>query len=309
MENQKVKVLFIGGTGRSGSTLLERILGEVEGFFSVGELGHIWNIKSKNKHLCGCGIPLERCDFWNKILSRTLSSSQDISELVKLQNNVERIRYIPQIIAPRIRSSQYNKNFQKYTSILGRLYQEIQEESGNQVIVDATKDASYAYVLSQIPNIDLHIIHLVRDSRAVAYSWQKKKVNTQIYTETEYMPRFSLLKTAFYWNGTNLLFDFIQDFASSYMRIRYEDLVKDIEITLREITNLVKTNCSSNLNLSNSKISLGIHHAVGGNPSLGNKIVEVKPDIDWMINMSKISKLQITALTSPLLLKYSYLNL
>ena len=32
------KVLFIGGYGRSGSTLLDRVLGSTDGFFSAGEL-------------------------------------------------------------------------------------------------------------------------------------------------------------------------------------------------------------------------------------------------------------------------------
>ncbi|WP_420910932.1 sulfotransferase [Thermus thermophilus] len=41
MSQEKVKVVFIGGYGRSGSTLLDRMLGQVEGFVSVGELRHI----------------------------------------------------------------------------------------------------------------------------------------------------------------------------------------------------------------------------------------------------------------------------
>ena len=38
MSGERVKVLYIAGSGRSGSTILDRILGQLDGFFSVGEL-------------------------------------------------------------------------------------------------------------------------------------------------------------------------------------------------------------------------------------------------------------------------------
>ena len=37
-----VPVLYIGGWGRSGSTLLAHVLAEVPGFVSVGELRYVW---------------------------------------------------------------------------------------------------------------------------------------------------------------------------------------------------------------------------------------------------------------------------
>ncbi|HEY2794503.1 MAG TPA: sulfotransferase, partial [Micromonosporaceae bacterium] len=36
------RVVFLGGLGRSGTTLLERILGEVPGVCALGELVHLW---------------------------------------------------------------------------------------------------------------------------------------------------------------------------------------------------------------------------------------------------------------------------
>lgn len=38
----EVKVLYIAGWGRSGSTILDNVLGQVEGFFSGGELSYLW---------------------------------------------------------------------------------------------------------------------------------------------------------------------------------------------------------------------------------------------------------------------------
>ena len=36
------RVLFIGGLGRSGSTLIEKLLNELPGMVAVGELVHLW---------------------------------------------------------------------------------------------------------------------------------------------------------------------------------------------------------------------------------------------------------------------------
>jgi hypothetical protein len=38
----RVTVLYVAGTGRSGSTLLARVLGEADGFVAAGELRYVW---------------------------------------------------------------------------------------------------------------------------------------------------------------------------------------------------------------------------------------------------------------------------
>ena len=40
--DERSVVLYIAGSGRSGSTVLGRILGRVEGFGAVGELRYVW---------------------------------------------------------------------------------------------------------------------------------------------------------------------------------------------------------------------------------------------------------------------------
>ncbi|MBA3432215.1 MAG: hypothetical protein H0U16_12145, partial [Actinobacteria bacterium] len=50
-----LKVLFIMGWTRSGSTILDNLLGEVEGFFSTGELHYLWRRGLLEGRLCSCG--------------------------------------------------------------------------------------------------------------------------------------------------------------------------------------------------------------------------------------------------------------
>ena len=48
-------VVYIAGSGRSGSTLLERALGEIPGFVNVGELIDLYRRVADHGELCGCG--------------------------------------------------------------------------------------------------------------------------------------------------------------------------------------------------------------------------------------------------------------
>jgi len=61
------KVLYIGGFGRSGSTLVERILGQLPGFCSAGEIVFLWQRGLIDGQLCGCGVPVPECEFWSRV--------------------------------------------------------------------------------------------------------------------------------------------------------------------------------------------------------------------------------------------------
>jgi len=59
-----IRVLYIGGWGRSGSTLLDLILGQAPGLFSAGEVREIWQSGLAENRLCGCERPFRDCSFW-----------------------------------------------------------------------------------------------------------------------------------------------------------------------------------------------------------------------------------------------------
>jgi hypothetical protein len=69
MLSDRVKVLYIAGSGRSGSTILDNTLGQIDGFFSVGELRYIWERGLIEDRLCGCGERVHQCPFWAAALT------------------------------------------------------------------------------------------------------------------------------------------------------------------------------------------------------------------------------------------------
>ena len=66
-----VKVLYIAGWGRSGSTILTNLLGQVPGFFSGGELRYLWERNLAGGHECGCGEAFLDCKIWSRVGSVT----------------------------------------------------------------------------------------------------------------------------------------------------------------------------------------------------------------------------------------------
>ena len=65
-DGNAVPVLFIACAGRSGSTLLDRVIGMQDDFFSAGELRFIWERSFGENQLCGCGAPFDECAFWGR---------------------------------------------------------------------------------------------------------------------------------------------------------------------------------------------------------------------------------------------------
>jgi hypothetical protein len=62
LKEDSIKVLYIAGPTRSGSTLLSKILGEVDGFFNAGEIIDIWDRGLASDGLCSCGKAMSQCE-------------------------------------------------------------------------------------------------------------------------------------------------------------------------------------------------------------------------------------------------------
>src|SRR5499427_9656408 len=63
-------VVYIAGSGRSGSTMLERVLGEIPGFVNVGELIDLFRHVARHGERCGCGELFADCPFWTSVGKR-----------------------------------------------------------------------------------------------------------------------------------------------------------------------------------------------------------------------------------------------
>lgn len=303
---ENIPVLYIGGMTRSGSTILGRLLGELPEAVNIGELGLFTTDRFQKSARCECRETVAECDFWHAVFARAFGglNSLDWKALEETRNEY-RLRTLPNLLLPR--TAQQQQRLQDYLDVLTALYSAIREVSGAKIIVDASKDYFYGHLLNQVPAIDLHLVHLVRDSRAVAYSYQRVKKDPPTVTNPGYIPQVSPVLTALHWNAANGLLC-LKANSPRFMMLRYEDFVADPAETLRRLWDLMGEPPPSLEFLSESPLHLRQGHTVAGNPDRFQSEVKIQPDIEWQQKMRRRDRRVVTALTSALLLRYGYFH-
>lgn len=319
MENRevtgKVTVLYIGGHGRSGSTILAQTLGQIPRFVNVGELWQIWHRGLAENERCGCGQLFHSCGFWTAVGDEAFGGWQnvDVEKMVAFRPYLRRGRFAPHFALAaktNVRTRQMSALIEEGGPILERLHLAIQKVSGADVIVDSSKFFSYAVLLSLLPFADLRVVHLVRDSRAVAYSWRRSKESPAV-VGGRLMPRLNPAQASRVWSLQNGAFSLLSSFAR-LSRLRYEDFVGDPTLYLEETLGGVGFDAkAAGLYdvVHGREVSLSSDHTVSGNPGRFRKgTVELRADEEWKAEMSNGDKNVVTALTAPLLWKYGYLG-
>jgi hypothetical protein len=315
-----MKVLYIGGFGRSGSTLVERILGQLPGFCSSGEVVFLWQRGLIDGQLCGCGTPVPECDFWSRVGKTAFGGWDQIDahEMLALQKRVDRNRYIPSMVAPKLRPAA-QADMDRYTEVLSKLYRAIGEVSGARVVIDASKHASTAFLLRRVPGIDLRVVHLVRDSRGVAYSWTKEVKKPEVTGDDAFMPVYSPSSSGRQWLAYNLLFDAL-GVVDKTMILRYEALMAQPREGLERIlahagepagpdafSFLGETPGGPGVSPGTGWVELGCDHTVAGNPMRFHQgRLDLRLDQAWTTKLPERDRKVVTAITWPLQLRYGY---
>jgi hypothetical protein len=301
------KVLVIIGRGRSGSTILANLLGELDGFFSAGELFNVFKRGLLLGHTCGCGRPVASCPLWSKVLARALSGPDgeiQPGQVVEWQKKVAGAAADTRRLL-RIRGrGEGSKELDSYVALLGRLYVALAEETGARVIVDSSKRPPHGAYMHLVPGITPLFVQLVRDARAVAFSRARIK-----HGGDEDMRVEGPASNAFGWVRRNLHAEAVRRRhpKEGSVLLRYEDFVAHPRRALEEIVGLAGGD-PEGLPLNDDRTAtLGSNHSVSGNPSrFQTGAVSLRIDDEWLRAQRLRDRLVTTALTWPLLLRYGY---
>ena len=309
---EPVRVVYIGGSGRSGSTLVERLLGALPGVCNVGEVVLMWERGLVRGERCGCGVPLPRCPFWHEVGEVAFGGweSFDVQEFLALKRSVDRNRFIPGLLADG--DSAVRRRAMKYAAVYARLYRAVRQVSGCAVTVDASKHASLAFCLRTEPGIDLRVAHLVRDPRAVAYSWTRQvrrpEAEGAADASPRYIPTLSPARSAMRWNTQNLGFHLLAARGVPTRLMRYEDFIAAPVAGMQELAELAGVEPELSF-MTDTGADLGLTHTAGGNPmrfSAGR--IEFRRDDVWRSRLRPDARALIATLTFPLLARYGYLH-
>jgi hypothetical protein len=230
----------------------------------------------------------------------------DPHEMLALQKRVDRNRYIPSMVAPRLRPGA-QVDLDRYTDVLSKLYRGIGEVAGARVVIDASKHASTAFLLRRVPAIDLRVVHLVRDSRGVAYSWTKEVKKPEVTGDDAFMPVYSASSSGRQWVAYNLLFDAL-GLLDRTMVLRYESLLEDPRGGLQKILEHVAEPATGDFAfLGDGWVDLGCDHTVAGNPMRFHQgRLDLRLDQAWTTKLPERDRKVVTAITWPLQLRYGY---
>lgn len=306
---RRIRVIYIAGSGRSGSTLLMRLLAEETGGAAVGELYHLWNNGYLRNFICGCGVRFQDCAFWGAVTDKTFGvprADVDASRLRRLQRRAHGSCALLTLRFPILQSAAYRRSLLEYEQTLQRLYIAIAESAGTDTVIDSSKSPQLARMLCRLHDVDLHVIHLVRDSRATAWSWRRVRAEPALGETAATMRRYPAWRAALEWTVGHLvlLFDHGLRRPPSYSMCKYEELVKSPS---QELARVVPWLGDGGVRLRSNGFVLNTSHSVTGNPNrFESGPVSIALDAEWETAMPIRDRWLVTAISAPLLKRFGY---
>ncbi len=300
------RVVLIGGAGRSGSTLVERLLGSLPGTVPAGELVHLWERGVGADELCGCGTPLLSCAFWTKVAERAYGGwdQLDLDWVLDTRWTVDRNRRLPFLLAPGLAPARWRRRLRLWVEHLESLYRAL-AEVGDGVVLDSSKHLSYALLLHRA-RVELSVLVVVRDPRAVAHSWASTRVRPEVRGGQALMPRYSALKSSVLWVLNVWGYRLLSRLGVDVQVVRYEQLCQDPAAVLARIAD--RLHLPGPLpELTGSVVDLPAQHTCAGNPMrLRTGPVTIAADQRWQQEMPAGARALVTLATAPWLRAAGY---
>ena len=219
------KIVFISGSGRSGSTLLSILMSHADQIFNLGQLRDFWNSYLHDFN-CSCGNKLSVCPVWSVTVNKWMENNGNLSvfDMAKLSNG-----YFSELsnLSKWPTSEQAKTIFEKHGTYIRQIDQFITflaEETGRIEFVDSSKSPAMALAFLLSQRSDIRVLNLIRNPLAVAESW-KRKDNEQ--------NAISMNRT---WKHRQMtLLNWSSVLGSKFASLRYEDFTENPTLHLDKI--------------------------------------------------------------------------
>ena len=262
------KLVYIGGYGHSGSTLLEYLLAASPKAVACGEVASVLRDRDR-KGKCTCRRPINECPVWGPLFASpdTLEgmSHEDLSRALLAQDRDE-----------------------------------------HAILIDSTKTAWRSAIvpfrLASALGGDFTLVHLVRDPRAVAWSGVKKAGRRGTHP---LLPLRSASAALGWWVANLGCELFASQYPDRYMRLRYEDLAR---APRDEIQGLFAKLVPGSEWPAEAIGGCDNRHQLYGNRmrAANLSLAEVREDAAWQRDMPRLYRVFVSLLTAPLRWRYDY---
>lgn len=306
MTQDPTRVILIVGTGRSGSTLLGNSLGALPHVFSAGEVRFAWERGLAEDAMCGCRQPVRSCHVWRDTFELAFGSVPSVSDAASFHGRLKaatRLRTLPRYLRGEVSNEQ-----RELAATIGRVHRAFAAVTGAKVVVDSSKLPTYAALLGLSPGLDIRMVHLVRDPRATAFSWQRLQASQVAEGFEESMDRFSIAKSTLLWTVWNgVIPSLLGAWGSPTLTIRYEDLVASPDSTLQMVLAHADIRDAEFRFATDGSLDLEPSHNIAGNPNrLRYGRTYFRHDTEWGTAMKPISRVGASLISWPIRGRFGY---
>lgn len=305
-----IRVVYVMGAGRSGSTVLDTILNNHEDVIGVGELVHLFLEGAAQQENCSCGESRDTCPVWRSVRERwsELTGVSPITEHARLMTKFTRVQRLAIPEWHRLRPGNPDPDFAECLRQTHATYQAIADATGKRVIIESSKNPLRARLLCLTPGLDVRLVHLVRDARGVAWSRMKPFAKSKEGGVPRDIRPKPIHISAGYWLFMNFLSEQVRksfpDQPST--RIHYEDFVSAPDETLKEIGEVAGLDYSSIAAQLAAGDPMAPGHLYAGNRVRTAGPIKLRSDMAWTERLTPHQKRLTWLLAGYKLRQYGY---
>ena len=261
-------LIYIGGFGHSGSTLLEYLMTGSPALAACGEIAEARRAEAATR-LCSCGKPVPECPVWRFLADPSLGVAQWSHE-----------------------------------SLATRMLGEIGARYA--AMTDSSKTAWHAartpFALKRELGRDFQLVHIIRDPRAVCWSLLKRERRIGLRSNDALLA----IKTMAGWAHANLACElFRRKYPDQYVRVRYEDLAGDPVAVMTGLMAKIMPSAAWDFAAIGSQDN---RHQLYANRMRSQALLlgSIKLDDRWTQDMPRLLQRLVELLTWPLRRRYGY---
>ena len=309
-----IRVIYVMGAGRSGSTALEAMLGDHDDVVAVGEMSTIFSERWKEVCHCSCGKLSVQCDLWRDVQQRFceitgLKSFQDHwTQHEYYEEFVPRQLGIPQWMRLSLAAKSSERDVETWKARNLAVYQALVDVTGKRIIVDSSKTPIRARALCMTPGLDVRLVHLVRDVRGVTWSRQKAyRKNPALGLNKDQQP-VPVWRSVAYWTVMNALSSLVRRAHPECpsLLVRYEDYTSRPLEEFARISEIAGLDYGPIAQRLVDGQPVRPQHTSAGNPVRMLGAIRLSPDFEWMEKLPEADRNTCWRLAGWMMRAYGY---
>ena len=305
-DSSKINLIYIASIGRSGSTLLESMLGAHTQIATCGEL-HIWphEIELGGVRPCSCGSLVMDCTFWSEMYRRVNPQQQPQPQIhfFRERHNAGKTLRLKQLkfFKADQNSLEQDQAVKTYGENNEKIFREFinltYEQEGYKPtwVVDASKDPYRLLWLVRSQLFNIKVLHIVKRPSAFVYSVTKNWISDSSLAALRHM-YYDTARQSVKWSIENYLTSKIAENyldINDYLLVNYEIFASDPLNTFRLICD--KIGCPFEQNAVDN-FRQGSKHTIAGNPMRYEK-KGIVLDEKWKRQLPKLNRFLVESIT------------